>query len=78
MSRRLLWPTPWQPGRTLAFAALGTRAAVDLVGAHNLQGLAGATAWKLCNGNIRIAPGFSGQPTRRPIAASTDQGLVRG
>jgi hypothetical protein len=82
MSRRLLWSTPWQPGRTLAFAALGTRAAVDLVGAHNLQGLAGATAdagtWKVCNGNIRVAPRFSGQPTRRPIAASTDQGLVPG
>jgi hypothetical protein len=25
MTRRLLWSTPWQPGRTLAFAALGTR-----------------------------------------------------
>jgi hypothetical protein len=80
MARRLLWSTPWQPGRTLAFAALGTRPAVDLVGAHNLQGLAGATSdggtWKVCNGNIRVTPRFPGQPTRRPIAASMDQGLV--
>jgi hypothetical protein len=80
MTRRLLWSTPWQAGRTLAFAALGTRPAVDLVGAHNLQGLAGATAdggtWKVCNGNIRVDPGFPGQSARRRIAASMDQGLV--
>jgi hypothetical protein len=60
MTRRLLWSTPWQPGRTLAFAALGTQRAVELVGANNLQGLAGATAdggtWAVCNGNIQTIP----------------------
>ena len=60
MTRRLLWSTPWQPGRTLAFAALGTWRAIGLVGAHNLQGLAGATAdggtWTVCNGSIQAAP----------------------
>jgi hypothetical protein len=60
MTRRLLWSTPWQPGRTLAFAALGTRRAIGLVGAHNLQGLAGATAdggtWTVCDGSIQVAP----------------------
>jgi hypothetical protein len=60
MTRRLLWSTPWEPGRTLAFAALGTRRAIGLVGAHNLQGLAGATAdggtWAVCDGSIQAAP----------------------
>jgi hypothetical protein len=60
VTRRLLWSTPWQPGRTLAFAALGTQCAIELVGAHNLHGLAGATAdggtWTVCDGNIRLAP----------------------
>jgi hypothetical protein len=60
MTRRLLWSTPWQPGRTLAFAPLGTQRAIWLVGAHNLEGLAGATAdggtWTVCNGNIQVAP----------------------
>jgi hypothetical protein len=60
MTRRLLWSTPWHPGRTLAFAALGTRRAIGLVGAHNLQGLVGATAdggtWTVCNGGIQVAP----------------------
>jgi hypothetical protein len=59
MTRRLLWSTPWQPARTLAFAALGTQRAIGLVGAHNLQGLAGATAdggtWTVCNGTIHVA-----------------------
>jgi len=59
MTRRLLWSTPWQPGRTLAFAALGTQRAIGLVGAHNLQGLAGTTAdggtWTVCNGSIHVA-----------------------
>jgi hypothetical protein len=63
MTRRLLWSTPWQPGRTLAFAALGTQRAIELVGVHNLQGLAGATAdggsWTVCNGSIRAAPRVS-------------------
>ena len=62
VTRRLLWSTPWQPGRTLAFASLGTQAAIDLVGAHSLSRLVGATAdggtWIICNGNIRTtAPG---------------------
>ena len=60
MTRRLLWSTAWQPGRTLAFAALGTQRAIGLVGAHNLQGLAGATAdggtWTVCNGSVQVAP----------------------
>jgi hypothetical protein len=45
MTRRLLWSTSWEPGRTIAFAALGTERAVGLVGAGNLPGLTGATAW---------------------------------
>jgi hypothetical protein len=61
MTRRLLWSTPWQPGRTLAFAALGTPRAIALVGAHNLHGLAGATAdggtWTICNGGVMVRPG---------------------
>lgn len=60
MTRRLLWSTSWQPGRTLAFASLGTQHAIGLVGAYNLQGLAGATAnggtWTVCNGKIQVAP----------------------
>jgi hypothetical protein len=63
MTRRLLWSTPWQPGRTLAFAALGTQHAIGLVGACNLQGLAGATAdggtWTVRDGNLQVAPGLS-------------------
>src|SRR5690349_25058857 len=45
MTRRLLWSTSWEPGRTIAFAALGTERTVGLVGASNLPGLTGATAW---------------------------------
>ena len=60
MTRRLLWSTAWQPGRTVAFAALGSQRAIGLVGAHNLHGLAGATAdggtWTVCNGRIQVAP----------------------
>ena len=60
MTRRLLWSTSWQPERTLAFAALGTQRAIGLVGAHNLPGLAGATAdggtWTVFNGNIQATP----------------------
>jgi len=59
MTRRLLWSTAWQPGRTITFAALGTQRAIGLVGAHNLHGLAGATAvggtWTVCNGTIHVA-----------------------
>lgn len=60
VTRRLLWSTAWQPGRTLAFAALGTQRAIGLVGPHNLPGLAGATAdggtWTVCDGSLRLAP----------------------
>jgi hypothetical protein len=59
MTRRLLWSTAWQPGRTIAFAALGTQRAIGLVGARNLHGLAGATAvggtWTVCDGTIHVA-----------------------
>jgi hypothetical protein len=69
MTRRLLWSTPWQPGRTLAFAALGTPRAIGLVGAHNLHGLAGATAdggtWIIGNGSIQTA-GISCRATQQP------------
>jgi hypothetical protein len=44
MTRRLLWSTPWQPGRTIALADAGRPEAIGLVGAHNLAGLTGATA----------------------------------
>jgi hypothetical protein len=44
MTRRLLWSTSWHPERTLAFAAIGTREVISLVGAHNLPGLTGPTA----------------------------------
>ena len=58
MTRRLLWSTPWQPGRTIASAALGTEHAVALVGGHNVPGLAGATAdggtWQVSNGNLQV------------------------
>jgi hypothetical protein len=60
MTRRLLWSTSWQPGRTIACAAIGTGHAIGLVGAHNLPGLAGATAdggtWQVSHGNLQIAP----------------------
>ncbi len=59
MTRRLLWSTPWRPERTIAFAAIGTRPVISLVGAHNLPGLAGATAagatWHLSHGILRAA-----------------------
>ncbi|MBR7836269.1 hypothetical protein KDL01_23530 [Actinospica durhamensis] len=44
MTRRLLWSTNWRPERTLATAAIGRRAALDLVGVLNLPGFSGATA----------------------------------
>lgn len=60
MTRRLLWSTSWQPGRTIACAALGTGHAIALVGGHNLPGLAGATAdggtWQVSHGNLQIHP----------------------
>jgi hypothetical protein len=43
-----------------AAADLGTQSAIGLVGAHNLQGLAGATSdggtWTVCSGSIQVAP----------------------
>ena len=58
MTRRLLWSTPWQPGRTIASAALGTEHAVALVGGRIVPGLAGATAdggtWQVSNGNLQV------------------------
>ena len=60
MTRRLLWSTPWRPERTIAFAAVGTEHAIGLVGAHNLPGLAGATAdggtWLVGGGIIQVTP----------------------
>ena len=66
MTRRLLWSTPWEPGRTIAFAALGTERAVGLVGAGNLSGLTGATArggtWAVRDGQlIRLRRGRPGR-----------------
>jgi hypothetical protein len=60
MTRRLLWSTSWRPERTIAFAAIGTRPVISLVGAHNLPGLGGATAdggtWQVSHGILRVAP----------------------
>ncbi len=57
MTRRLLWSTPWRPERTIAFASVGTGAAIGLVGAANLGGLAGVTAgggtWAVRAGQLR-------------------------
>jgi hypothetical protein len=59
LTRRLLWSTSWQPGRTIALAGLGTPQAIGLVGAHNLAGLSGATAdgrtWAVRDGLLQIA-----------------------
>ncbi|HEY0932315.1 MAG TPA: hypothetical protein VGD91_01115 [Trebonia sp.] len=58
MTRRLLWSTPWQPERTVAFASIATGRAIGLVGAVNLDGLAGATAdggtWAVHEGTNQI------------------------
>jgi hypothetical protein len=72
MTRRLLWSTPWQPGRTIAFAALGTHRAIGLVGACNLPGLTGATAdggtWTVRDGQLQTVgmagPRFAGSHSR--------------
>lgn len=59
MTRRLLWSTSWEPGRTIAFAALGTSHAIGLVGAGHLPGLSGATAdggtWTVRDGQLHTA-----------------------
>jgi hypothetical protein len=58
MTRRLLWSTPWRPERTIGFAAIGTGRVTGLVGAHNLPGLAGATAnggtWQVSDGMLQV------------------------
>jgi hypothetical protein len=58
MARRLLWSTPWQPARTLATADIGVPAVIDLVGAENVAGLAGATmrggTWTVADGGLHI------------------------
>jgi hypothetical protein len=73
MTRRLLWSTAWEPGRTIAFAALGTEGAVGLVGADNLSGLTGATAhggtWAVRDGQL-IMP-RRGRPGRACAAGPT-------
>jgi hypothetical protein len=73
MTRRLLWSTPWEPGRTIAFAALGTEGAIGLVGADNLSGLTGATAhggtWAVLDGQL-IRP-RRGRPGRACAAGLT-------
>jgi hypothetical protein len=67
MTRRLLWSTPWDPSRTIAFAVLGTERAVGLVGAGNLSGLTGATAlggtWAVRSGRV-----VEDQSERMPLA----------
>jgi hypothetical protein len=59
MTRRLLWSTPWQPERTIAFADIGTSQAIGLVGAANVSGLAGATTdgrtWEVRDGRLHTA-----------------------
>jgi hypothetical protein len=65
MTRRLLWSTSWQPGRTIALAGLGPPQAIGLVGAHNLAGLSGATAdgrtWAVRDGLLQIAGPYPGR-----------------
>ncbi|MFJ4654262.1 hypothetical protein ACIP5Y_23590 [Nocardia sp. NPDC088792] len=57
MTRRLLWSTTWSARRTLVTAALAARDTLELVGAHHLDGLAGAhtdgTPWILADGCVR-------------------------
>jgi len=51
MTRRLLWSTPWKPAAALLAGDLSERRTLDLVGAHNLAGIAGVTrtggSWRL-------------------------------
>lgn len=51
MTRRLLWSTPWKPAHTLLSGAVSDRRTLDLVGLHNLPGIAGVTRdgdpWRL-------------------------------
>ena len=72
MTRRLLWSTSWEPGRTITFAALGTSHAIGLVGAGNLPGLAGATAdggtWTVRDGQLHSAAPAAEDPSRVPLS----------
>lgn len=43
MTRRLLWSTHWKPTAALLAAAVSAPGALDLVGRHNLPGIAGVT-----------------------------------
>jgi len=43
MTRRLLWSTPWKPAHALLAGAVSDRDTLDLVGLHNLPGIAGVT-----------------------------------
>jgi hypothetical protein len=43
MTRRLLWSTPWKPARALLTGAVSEPDTLDLVGRHNLPGIAGVT-----------------------------------
>lgn len=43
MTRRLLWSTPWKPAHALLAGAVSERDTLDLVGLHNLPGIAGVT-----------------------------------
>jgi sugar phosphate isomerase/epimerase len=59
MTRRLLWSTDWTPAHTLATAAIGDPRTLALVGLHNLDGLAGAsadgTSWLVCGATGAIS-----------------------
>ncbi|HZX01457.1 hypothetical protein [Kribbella sp.] len=43
MTRRLLWSTPWNPARTLLAGEISDPSVLNLVGLHNLPGIAGVT-----------------------------------
>lgn len=45
MTRRLLWSTPWKPARALLAGAVSDSDVLDLVGLHNLPGIAGVTRY---------------------------------
>ncbi|MEV7238947.1 hypothetical protein AB0N06_35090 [Streptomyces sp. NPDC051020] len=61
MTRRLLWSTPWQPAHTLLTGAVSDRRTLDLVGLHNLPGIAGVTRhgepWHLGTGEDIVFDG---------------------
>jgi hypothetical protein len=43
MTRRLLWSAPWKPAHALLAGVVSDRYMLDLVGLHNLQGIASVT-----------------------------------